>query len=296
MDKKGGIKIILSILVIILILIGIASIFYFMSKPKINCPKSSEDDYVLRFPIPKTATIAGGKQTGAENYKFVTGEKVLVCCAEVETSDGRRFKDCINSNYGEEKKDYKVVWEEINGELVKFAESITEGELECIYDFDESGEQSGRYCYDPNEELEETEREEPTSLSDCQSITDQYQKDSCYREIANLKEDKTICADIQTDFVQSLCYSDVACETGDVSICEMFEKELSPTHADTVLCYKCVAIKNNDISLCEKIKDNYFKSNCYMDIAYSKNDPSYCNKIDQELIDLNKQYYLELCQ
>tara|TARA_Y100000310_G_scaffold220343_1_gene221852 strand:- start:684 stop:1799 length:1116 start_codon:yes stop_codon:yes gene_type:complete len=262
MNKKGSFKVFLIVVLVIAVLLGILfGASYFMNKGKISCPSTPEGQTIFRLPL--QGILAGGKQTGAETHKFVNGESVSVCCADVKSADGRDFKDCIH--YDEEgKQDYQVVWEKKSGALTKIKEDLPWQGSQCIYDFNGNDETwTGRYCYDPNKQTEPETQKEPTSLSDCQSITDQYQKDSCYRKIAKLKEDKSICADIQTDFVQSLCYSDVACETGDVSICEMFENELSPTHADTTTCYECVAVKNNDGSLCAKVRDNYIRERCY---------------------------------
>lgn len=140
---------------------------------------------------------------------------------------------------------------------------------------------------------EQTEEENsPTSLEECPQITDSYDRDSCYfnflakkeqvssleqcdkitvntawkttcyNKFAKISGDKTICADIEPDLIQDKCYFDVACEIGDISICEMFEEDKGTTYSSTVLCYKCVAIKNNDESICEKIHDNGVKEDC----------------------------------
>jgi len=292
MNNKGSFKVFLVVVLIIVVLLGILfGASYFMNKGKISCPSTPEGQTIFRLPL--EGVLAGGKQTGAETHKFVNGESISVCCADVKSADGRDFKDCIHYNE-EAKQDYQVVWEKKSGALTKIKEDLPWQGSQCIYDFDGDDKTwSGRYCYDPNKKPEP--EKEPTSLSNCQGMTDQYKKDSCYRKIAKSQRDKSICADIQTDFVQSLCYSDVACETGDVSICEMFEEQKSPTNANTVLCYKCVAKKNNDIELCETIKDNYVQADCYIDIAYARNDPSYCSKVNSNII-VNKQYYQELCQ
>ena len=290
MNRKGGVKLILSIIFIILILVGIVSIFYFMSKPKINCVESSEDDFVFRFPIPGTVTMAGGKQTGAENHKFVNGEKIPVCCADVETSEGRKFKDCINLNYGEEKKGYKVVWEEVNGELLKFAESITEGELECIYNFDEFGEQSGRYCYDPNEEeLNEEEKyykNLTTQFPECDKLSNnrseiffEYyelsKREECYVEKAVSYENVSICDYIFSDGnyirgsanTKELCYVSVAQKTENIEICDKFyDNNFSVTWSD--YCYKLLIDKFEDPFECyDKMKRNFKDDILFFDQA-----------------------------
>lgn len=319
MNKKGGVGIVILVIVIVIGL-SIGGYFMFFSKGLsvgVSCPKTPEDQMIFRMPLP--GMFAGGKQIGAEKHKFVNGETISVCCAEVTSSDNRELKDCIHYNK-ENEQDYQVVWERENGQYVKIKESLPWQGLQCIYNFDDAGEWSGRVCEDPNEKPEQ----EATSKEDCEIISDtqtrdvcyynvfvkqekvesledcnkmavkKFLKEACYAKVAELKGDKTICPEIQTESTKSVCYSDVACVTGDISICEMFETEKSPTNAATVLCYKCVAKKLDDESVCEKIKDNYVRSDCYMDIAYEKNDASLCNKIDPNII-VNKQYYQEIC-
>ena len=103
-------------------------------------------------------------------------------------------------------------------------------------------------------------KEQVTSLEDCKKITsnsaNSARRDSCYGKLAELREDKSICDNYESSYFKPLCLSAVACKTGDVSTCQMFEKYSGSTSSDTVLCYKCVAIKNNDGSLCSKIMDN----------------------------------------
>lgn len=109
---------------------------------------------------------------------------------------------------------------------------------------------------------QQPEQPKPTSLTDCQGLTGTG-LEVCYKEVAKVTGDKTICARISTDWEQNNCYFGVACETGDISICEDFENELGPTYSTTALCYKCVAIKNQDELVCDKIRDTPVQEACY---------------------------------
>ena len=264
MDKRGNLKVVLIVFLVLALLVGIFFVvFHFKNKGSVSCEETPEGESILRMPLANT--LAGGKQTGAEIHEFVNGEKISVCCADVISGDERKFKDCIHYNV-QGKQDYQVVWEEKNGFLVKIKEDLPWQGSQCTYDFEEDGETwSGRFCYDPNEEQESEVKENLTSLADCPTIAG-YERDSCYKDIAILKKDKSICAQIQIDYVQSICYREVACETGDVSICEMFEDELGITNSQTSACYACVAIKTNNGSLCAKISGNPSSR----DLCYSK--------------------------
>ena len=67
-----------------------------MNKGKTPCLLTPDDEVILRLPLP--GLLAGGKQVGAENYKFVNGVTSSVCCANVKSADNREFKDCIHNN------------------------------------------------------------------------------------------------------------------------------------------------------------------------------------------------------
>ena len=146
MNKKGTLKIFFLVaLIIVVLIVAIGLISYFMNKGKTPCPLTPDDQVILRMPLP--GTLAGGKQTGAEDHTFVNSETISVCCADVSSgpSPEREFKDCIHYNEGG-KQDYQVVWERKNGKLVKIKENLPWQGAQCVYDFDESGEWSGRWC------------------------------------------------------------------------------------------------------------------------------------------------------
>jgi len=125
-----------------------------------------------------------------------------------------------------------------------------------------------------------------TSVDDCNNITDAAQKNSCFVEVAKLKKDVSICNFVQTGkedcyieiaklkksketcyliqitYIKNECLSEVACVTGDLSLCELFESEFGSASLTTVYCYDCVAKQSNTPSLCEKIVNTTVKTAC----------------------------------
>ena len=321
MNKKGSFKVFLIVASIIIVLIGV---FYFLNKGEIPCPRTPDDQTILRLPL--SGILAGGKQTGAETHKFANGERISVCCANVEsTYYNRAFKDCLHYNK-EGKQDYQVVWEKKDNSLILIKEIAPWQGKQCIYNFDNAGQMSGRLCEDPEETKKVTN---PTSESDCESVSDSIKdlcyynwfvkqknaksledcdkitteeqitenqrtlKESCYLDVAELKGDKSICEMIKTDYRKELCYTNVVRVTGDTSICEAHE-DYTRKRDD---CYEDIAIAKNDESFCAEINQDYAKrDDCYIIIAYKKGDTSICNTIENRDWLRYHSYYDELCQ
>lgn len=165
MNLKGSATSILVVAVIILVvlLMSILSYFFFFSdsssffkdnkgnlnapivKTQTSCLKTPEGEVIMR--VPEAGILAGGKQTGNEEYTFVNGETILVCCADVKSGPNpeREFKDCIHYNE-QGKQDYQVVWEKKNGQLIKLKENLPWQGAQCTYSFNETGEWKDRYC------------------------------------------------------------------------------------------------------------------------------------------------------
>ncbi len=238
MNKKGVMGWIIAIVIIAL---AVASYFIlFFNNGGISCPITPEGEAVIRMPL--SGIIAVGKQTGAENHELITVGKISLCCAEVESSEGRGFKDCIRT---EDEEFYGITWEIKNRNLVKVREVVPWQGLTCYYDFDSKGDWV-RSCQDEEEEIN-IEKPEYNSIEECENLQDTS---------------------------RSICYYEVACKTGDVSICEMFEEEKGYSHASTTTCYSCVAVTNEDGALCNKVFDNYLRSKCYENFEEESFDPN----------------------
>jgi len=242
----------------------------------------------------------------------MNGNTQEVCCAEVGIGSPE-YKDCTAEGY-------KVVWKLKEGSWIKIREVFKENEKVCDYSFWEDGEVE-KECYDPN-----VEEFKPTSREDCgdkppykkfsfgqltpeeEREYDQLMKDTrkwndCIYEVGKATNDKGVCMELignsdpkfcYTDTYCNLCISDVACDTGDITICDGFKEVQGPRNAGTVLCYKCVAIFSKDLSICAVIQDTGVKSDCYVEVGFALDDSSVCSKINPNAI-LNKQKYNELC-
>ena len=228
MDKKGAVG---WIIVIIIVALIIASYFlFFFNSDRVSCPVTPEGEAVIRMPL--SGIMAVGEQTGAENHELVTVGKISLCCAEVESYDGRGFKDCIRTK---DEEFYEITWEIKNEDLIKVREVVPWQGLTCYYDFDSKGDWV-RSCQDKEEEIN-IEKPEYNSIEECNSLEYESSK--------------------------YLCYEEVAGKTGDISICETIESERGKYHASTGSCYYQVAKYKNDGTLCTKIFDSHYKSLCY---------------------------------
>ncbi len=280
MNNKGSFKVFLIVVLVIVVLLGILfGISHFTNKGEISCPKTPEDQITLRIPL--QGVMAGGKQTGAETHKFVNGESVSVCCADVKSADGRDFKDCIH--YTEEgKQDYQVVWEKKNGVLNKIKEDLPWQGSQCIYNFDGSGEWSGRYCYDPNEQIA-TETQPSTNQKDNQQVPDTPK--SYYDTLTTPYSE---CDNLQYDSDKEKCYKEKAIEKKDISICDYIKpKESWSYYSARDNCYYEVAYRIPDITICDKISDDSQiaeqKDRCYITLVNYLSSVSDCdNKIQTQ--------------
>ncbi len=115
---------------------------------------------------------------------------------------------------------------------------------------------------------EQPENTMPTydSIDDCEEL-EGYTKEYCYKRVAEFTLDKSVCELIENNDGRISCYTDMVCETGDISICEMLEEELGETYYSVSSCYYCVAVVNNDISVCEKIWKTNIEEECYDELG-----------------------------
>lgn len=246
MDKKGAIGWIIAIVIVALV---VASYFlFFFNNGQVSCSITPEGEAVIRMPL--FGIMALGEQTGAETHELITVGEISLCCAEVESSDGRGFKDCIRTR---DEEFYEITWEIKNGNLIKVREVVPWQGLTCYYDFDSKGDWV-RSCQD--EEEIGIEKPEYNSVKDCENLQDPS---------------------------RSICYGDVACKTGNISICEMFEEEKGYSYSSTSSCYSCVAVTNGDGTLCSKVFDNYLRSKCYENFE----DESFDSNTAFTITDLN---------
>lgn len=99
--------------------------------------------------------------------------------------------------------------------------------------------------------------------------------DWCYKQVAEVKEDISLCSKIKSQKIKDRCYKDVA--KGNLSVCDMIHFQVT---IDS--CYSSVATTMKDLSICELIQDQDHKDNCYRSVAFALKNISVCDKIQKQ--------------
>lgn len=203
-------------------------------------------------------------KTGSESYKFVNGETISVCCADVSSSDNREFKDCIQYVSKDMIGNYHVSWEKKNGRLIKILEEVIWQGYNCLYYFDETGEWT-RQCDGIKGDVKEPRSLEKAIL-ECDNKGDVYARDGCYEDIAMEFGDSSVCFKISDKLSSGWCSEAVVrindrikiiIEEKDPSICE---EGLSAD--EDHYCYFMASKELNDPLICDFIDDVYFPREC----------------------------------
>jgi hypothetical protein len=94
-------------------------------------------------------------------------------------------------------------------------------------------------------------------LALCKSIPAQSGgiRDYCIEYWAEQKLDASVCQDISNSYDRNMCYYNIALKSNNVLLCGKMD-----TYKDK--CYYDFSIKNKDISLCEKIENTQMKGFC----------------------------------
>lgn len=118
------------------------------------------------------------------------------------------------------------------------------------------------------------------------SANDGNIKGNCYSEIAEDKNDSSICEKIDwDDYSKENCYSNLSISKKDTSLCDSLEESRKSNCYLTIEIQK--AVEKGDDSICERedIKD---KDNCYYEFITEKKDISFCEKLSA---DQDARYY-----
>ena len=110
--------------------------------------------------------------------------------------------------------------------------------------------------------------EQPTqkeALSICDQI-DSGVKNTCYRNVAVMTEDKELCFENDNEIETYICLTNLAGKLEDSSICPEIARK-----KDEEFCYREVAVESVYASHCEKITDNpEFKETCIGSVEFAK--------------------------
>lgn len=118
-------------------------------------------------------------------------------------------------------------------------------------------------------------------LIKCNAIKEIDNRDLCYSNIAGDSGNVSICKKINTVAYKDVCFSNVGVKNQDAALCEQ-----SGSQRD--FCLDKVAIARGDLTLCDILSDKeYDKPTCYLRIAENKKDPSICQMIESDSIKEN---------
>ncbi len=144
------------------------------------------------------------------------------------------------------------------------------------------------------------------NLGVCESITgadSENRRDACYRNIAKVKWNPSICDKIQSQSYKDECYYGVAIVNRNSSLCDRIQRELYKyecyenvarsrgdyTPCDNIpdqhyrdKCYCASTDYNKNLSICDKIQDQNCRYMCYGSVARAKKDTSICDKIQDQ--------------
>jgi len=112
-------------------------------------------------------------------------------------------------------------------------------------------------------------------LSLCGKVQSSDWKDGCFRIIAEYLKDVTICSNVNHSHVLEVCYQKVAESKKDDSICNMIVND------DTTrkICLLNVAQSNQELTTCDYFENDIDKFYCYKQVAVEKEDITICHKI-----------------
>ena len=113
-------------------------------------------------------------------------------------------------------------------------------------------------------------------VADCNKLNDR-DKANCYKELAYIKRDQSICDNIEVYGIKDQCYTIVAIAKQEASIC----KNTEDPHYNSE-CYKGIAIAKNDLRICDEISSEAYKDGCYREFSKAKGNQSVCENIKKQ--------------
>lgn len=133
------------------------------------------------------------------------------------------------------------------------------------------------------------------TLTFCEKIKGTTYGDDCYRNLARIKADPLLCANISRELTRELCNKETqtvsatknAITARDYKLCDQ-----APNKDD---CLQQIGTELADYNICKLITTTTLSSRlCFRDVAVKKKDPSICNKIS--LDSYYGDYYIQDCK
>lgn len=143
------------------------------------------------------------------------------------------------------------------------------------------------YCYKKIADL-------TNDISICYDIKDPDWKELCLDNYAKVNSDFQICRQLPDIKLKNNCLINVSVSVNDEGICENIEMtyrcnevaKLSCVKIFTPLfdCYQPIALSKKNPEICKKIEDMIFRSQCIKDIAVQEHDSGMCKIIEFDSI------------
>jgi len=273
--KKSNKKIVL-LVAIILIIIGVGTVYFLFLKMENNDKWSAIDNVDVAEKEVEIDKELDSDQDGLPDYI----EKVLGTYLHNSDTDGDGYSDFeeIKDGYdplGDEKyteEEWEAVKEKISDE--KLYEEIFGVEKKKTINFSQLIEtcenikdETYKYaCIIMACDLTKSKEER---IKKCLNDND-IDHDTCLMAIMPLTAE--VCDSLSNDSYKNDCYSMVVRQTKDISMCERNSNDMGRK----VTCYKNLALAKNDSEICQKIDYNYFKEWCMAD---STKDFSICRSL-----------------
>jgi len=138
---------------------------------------------------------------------------------------------------------------------------------------------SGCISFDKLFQIPDTSKQTREALLlECAMKPEGYFRDDCYDGVARLYKDPEICENISGVRGKSNCYREIALMIENISLCDL----IKDYDYGQDLCYEEVAEALKNPALCEKIKHILsFRDDCYAALAPGLGDPELCEKINE---------------
>ncbi len=96
----------------------------------------------------------------------------------------------------------------------------------------------------------------------------------CLSNVAQAKNDSSICSDIKDEYLLNECFSKIAYNINNAELCSQ-----TTTDKDEGQCLLSIARIRNDMTICESIQYQEKKDSCYYNFALDRKESSLCKKI-----------------
>lgn len=121
-----------------------------------------------------------------------------------------------------------------------------------------------------------------SNASSCERMSD-IRRDDCFMQMAELKNDSSLCMRINFSYERDNCISKIAVASDRPGLCELISLNVSKNMCKNEI-FEDLAVKNRDVSFCKLLiaengSNQDMADTCMFNLAKKLNDTSYCNQI-----------------